>query len=856
MIFIKKNKLKIILIFVLNIYACNLTAQNYQNTIDSLLIKINTIKNEKEKVNIMISLAEEYNNINFDSALIWAYKAYNYSKKINNEKLAADAELIIGKTYRNKTIKDSAKYYLYKSLEYYKNNNCNEEIIKNYIAIGEYFRSTNFLDQAIKQIEKAIDKSYKEKIFVLLPQAYNRKAAIYFEIINKDNNFGENIKKITAFKKVFEAIDSSFYWSSKFKTNDFNISNYNIIGICYGNSGDNQSALKYYFKALKEANLLNDEMEKGMLYRNISAIYIKLGQIDSAKTTAFLGVKFSDSLGLESSLCYDYHVIYQAYYLKKDYKNALIYYVKYDSVHEIIFNETIISKEKEFEAKYENKSKQFILEQQAKEIKKKNKQFFIVTLMAFLIFILLILSTFLIIITDKKNKLLQKQKDEIETFNEELQQSNEQIYNAKEEIRKSEEKLHLLLKNSNDIIVLVNEKGEQYFISDVVTKITGYSIEELQGSIIDVIYPDDIEIVQQHWQRVLTDKSKSDSIQYRHKHKTNEYIWFEAVAQNFLDNPSINAVIGNIRDITERKKIELLLKQNQDELSKIIEQISDALIIIDSEGIITVWNSGAEKLTGLLANETINHKFADIQYKLAPENLKNRIEIENSIKGIITFKTPDLFNRFMDKEIITTNNEIRTIQVIIFPIDLGTTFLFGSISRDITEKIYIEKQLEELNKTKQKFLSLEIDRVNQKLEDNQKKMAIAALKLIQNSQRDAQSIEKLIEIRKNANSDAKRKINSLISFYKQTSFNANWNEFEILFEQVHSDFYKKLNDKFPLLTTNERKMCAFLKLNMNSKDIAHITFQSEDALKKARLRLRKKLGIETETNLSVFLQNI
>jgi hypothetical protein len=43
---------------------------------------------------------------------------------------------------------------------------------------------------------------------------------------------------------------------------------------------------------------------------------------------------------------------------------------------------------------------------------------------------------------------------------------------------------------------------------------------------------------------------------------------------------------------------------------------------------------------------------------------------------------------------------------------------------------------------------------------------------------------------------------------------------------------------------------------MSSKDIAQITFQSEDALKKARLRLRQKLEIGRETNLLVFLQNI
>lgn len=69
-----------------------------------------------------------------------------------------------------------------------------------------------------------------------------------------------------------------------------------------------------------------------------------------------------------------------------------------------------------------------------------------------------------------------------------------------------------------------------------------------------MIYPDDLDIVRQHWDRILTHKEVSDSIQYRHKHKEKGYVWFEAVTQNFLDNQAIKAVVANIRDITERKR--------------------------------------------------------------------------------------------------------------------------------------------------------------------------------------------------------------------------------------------------------------------------------------------------------------
>jgi DNA-binding CsgD family transcriptional regulator len=164
--------------------------------------------------------------------------------------------------------------------------------------------------------------------------------------------------------------------------------------------------------------------------------------------------------------------------------------------------------------------------------------------------------------------------------------------------------------------------------------------------------------------------------------------------------------------------------------------------------------------------------------------------------------------------------------------------------------------LDKLNQLKQKMLSEEIDRVSKKLDKSEKEMTISTLKLIQNSERDALVIERLMDLQKNVNQEVRGEINALILSYKQSSCNSNWNEFEILFNNVHQSFYEKLSVKFPNLTVTERKVCAFLKLNMNSKEIMKITFQSEEALKKVRLRLRKKLGIARDVNLNVFLQSI
>lgn len=84
-----------------------------------------------------------------------------------------------------------------------------------------------------------------------------------------------------------------------------------------------------------------------------------------------------------------------------------------------------------------------------------------------------------------------------------------------------------------------------------------------------------------------------------------------------------------------------------------------------------------------------------------------------------------------------------------------------------------------------------------------------------------------------------------------------WDEFEIRYQQVHNEFYEKLQATSPNLTTNERRLCAFLRLNMTTKDIASITGQSIRSIEVARTRLRKKLDItNSEISLVEFLNSL
>ncbi len=90
---------------------------------------------------------------------------------------------------------------------------------------------------------------------------------------------------------------------------------------------------------------------------------------------------------------------------------------------------------------------------------------------------------------------------------------------------------------------------------------------------------------------------------------------------------------------------------------------------------------------------------------------------------------------------------------------------------------------------------------------------------------------------------------------RDTSTNM-WDEFELRFEQVHETFYKNLINAHPDLTPKDKRLCALLKLNLTSKEIAEITGQTPKTVENARTRLRKKLDItNSQTDLSTYLSS-
>ncbi|TPG31850.1 tetratricopeptide repeat protein [Flavobacterium pectinovorum] len=172
-------------------------------------------------------------------------------------------------------------------------------------------------------------------------------------------------------------------------------------------------------------------------------------------------------------------------------------------------------------------------------------------------------------------------------------------------------------------------------------------------------------------------------------------------------------------------------------------------------------------------------------------------------------------------------------------------------------KAKIQQLAKESAELSNKELSLREDTLKRELEFKNKELTTNIMYLLKKNEFNTEISNRLVELKKQMKKNDQDIIQKIILDIKNAQDDDIWKEFEVRFSQVYNDFYERLNTKYPDLTLNEKRICAFLRLNMTTKEICALTRQSYNSLNVARARLRRKLNIHNEEiNLVTFLENI
>ena len=211
----------------------------------------------------------------------------------------------------------------------------------------------------------------------------------------------------------------------------------------------------------------------------------------------------------------------------------------------------------------------------------------------------------------------------------------------------------------------------------------------------------------------------------------------------------------------------------------------------------------------------------------------------------------------LEQEILLAKKERKSlIYLIIAGVFLFSFLIAILLNRNQHIKMREVKLVKQHLELEQKNLKLESRNLKLDLELRNKELATHVMYLVNKNEFIASITQKLLTMRPLLMPENKVWVQEIIREMKSNIDNTVWNEFEVRFQQVHEDFYKKLSEAYPNLTPNETKLCAFMRLNMTTKDISAITFQSVKSIQVARVRLRKKMGITRDDNLVTLLQQL
>lgn len=186
------------------------------------------------------------------------------------------------------------------------------------------------------------------------------------------------------------------------------------------------------------------------------------------------------------------------------------------------------------------------------------------------------------------------------------------------------------------------------------------------------------------------------------------------------------------------------------------------------------------------------------------------------------------------------------------------------IKRQADKKKFEEEQLQtayrhqqELEKSEKELIQLKNEKLEAEIAHKNTELANATMNLLQKREfilklkAELQQLQKSVKMGEDT-PELKKLLKALA---EEEKLDDEWEQFSQHFNSVHGDFLTALKKKFPTLKPHELRLCAYLRLNLSSKEIAPLMSISVRGVEISRYRLRKKMELPTETNLVQYLMD-
>lgn len=163
----------------------------------------------------------------------------------------------------------------------------------------------------------------------------------------------------------------------------------------------------------------------------------------------------------------------------------------------------------------------------------------------------------------------------------------------------SEGRFEALVHEASDIIVVADTEGRLTYVSPAFERILGSSAGEFRfRSAAEMMHPDDLTNMRGRAPEIRGSDRHGMKAEIRLQHADGSWRWFEAKVSNHLENPKVRGIVGNLHDITERKRAEEALRDAHERFRSAFENAPIGMIMADLDGGITRANPAFGRILG------------------------------------------------------------------------------------------------------------------------------------------------------------------------------------------------------------------------------------------------------------------
>ena len=260
-----------------------------------------------------------------------------------------------------------------------------------------------------------------------------------------------------------------------------------------------------------------------------------------------------------------------------------------------------------------------------------------------------------------------------------------------------------LVEESNDIATIIDTDGRITYVSPAVTHVLGYDPAELVGATgYEYVHPDDRAKNADAVNAVLETPDEPQTVEVRFKHADGSWRWIEATMRNRFETGSINGILLNSRDITERKEREHELSELVEEYEALLNNVEDAIFFVDVDtSNDSTFRFGHvspayEEQTGITADQIQGRTPRDVFGE------QQGAELEANYHRCVKARKPISYQEelHIDEEAYVWQTKLAPVTT-----DGEITRLVG-ITRDVTDRVERERQLHRQNERLDEFASV------------------------------------------------------------------------------------------------------------------------------------------------------